>query len=40
MYVLKRLTVYVLKRVLFWCLFPEMHNIKGNEHQNNTQLSA
>ena len=28
-------TVYVLTRVLFWCLFPELRSNEENKHQNN-----
>ena len=31
---------YVLKRGLFWCLFPELRSKKGYEHQINGQVHA
>ena len=40
MYVLEWRTVNALTRGLFWCLFPELRSNKGDEHQNNTQVSA
>ena len=33
-------TVYVLTRVLFWCLFPSLLCNSGNKHQNNPLVSA
>ena len=33
-------TVYALKRGIFWCLFPELQSNEGNEHQNNSLVSA
>ena len=40
MYVLLWRTVYVLTRVLFWCLFPSLLRNSGNKHQNNPLVSA
>ena len=40
MYVLSWWTVYVLMRVLFWCLFSELRSNEGDKHQNNTRVSA
>ena len=40
MYVLAWRTVYVLTRVLFWCLSPGLRSNQGNKHQNNTRVSA
>ena len=40
MYVLEWRTVSVLKRGLFWCLFPELQSNEGNKHQNNSRVSA
>ena len=39
-YGLEWLTVYVLTKGLFWCLFPKLRNNKGKKHQNNTWVSA
>ena len=40
MYVLTWRTVSVLRRGLFWCLFPELRSNEGNKYQNNTRVSA
>ena len=40
MYVLEWRTVSVLKRGLFWCLFPELRSNEGNKYQNNPRVSA
>ena len=40
MYVLSWRTVYVLTRVLCWCLFPSLLRNSGNKHQNNPIVSA
>ena len=40
MYELSWQTVYVLTRVLFWCLFSLLLRNSGNKHQNNHLVSA
>ena len=40
MYALEWRTVSTLTKGLFWCLFPELLSNEGNEHQNNTRVSA
>ena len=40
MYALAWRTVYVLTRVLFWRLFPELRSNEANKHKNNTRVSA
>ena len=40
MYVLSWRTVSALTRGLFLCLFPELRSNEGNEHKNNTRVSA
>ena len=40
MYVLLWQPVYVLTRVLFWCVFPLLLCNSGNKHQNNPHMSA
>ena len=40
MYVLLWRTVYVLTRLLFWCLFPSLLRTSGNKHQNNPLVST
>ena len=40
MHVLKWQTVSALTGGLFWCLFTKLRSNEGNEHLNNTQLSA
>ena len=40
MYVLGWLTVYTLKRGLFWCLFHSLLRNSGNKHRNNTRVGV
>ena len=40
MYVLEWRTISALTGDLFWCLFPELRNNKGNKHKNNSRASA
>ena len=40
MYVLSYGIVYVLTRVLFWCLFPSFFRNSGNTRQNNPFMST
>ena len=37
-YVLELWTDYELSRGLFWCLFPELCNSEGNQHQHNPRV--